>query len=181
VSRADVPEPSDPRARELIAGLGLDLLPGESGYLGLIGRSALEVAQEGRVFAAQSRVYYLLTRELSINYLHRVASEDTHVLVEGGPVDYFVFTPEGRAERYRLGRDVAAGDRPVVAVPAGCFKALRLRADAGYALMANVLSPAWTPDRVQIGAGPEFVERYRGQASWATDTFLRELVGPNLS
>jgi hypothetical protein len=69
----------------------------------------------------------------------------------------------------------------VVAVPAGCFKALRLRADAGYALMANVLSPAWTPDRVQIGAGPEFVERYRGQASWATDTFLRELVGPNLS
>jgi hypothetical protein len=90
-----------------------------------------------------------------------------------------VFTPDGRAERHRLGRDLAAGERPVVAVPAGSFKALRLRADASYALMANVLSPEWTPDRVQIGAGPEFVERYRDQAPWATAKFLRELIGPN--
>ena len=181
MSDPELPEPSDPRARELIAALGLRFLPGESGYLELIGRSSLKVAHEGRVFAAQNQVYYLLTRELSVNYLHRVASEDTHVLVEGGPVDYFVFTPEGRAERHRLGRDLAAGDRPVVAVPAGCFKALRLRPGAGYALMANVLSPEWTPDRVQIGAGAEFVERYRGQAPWATEAFLRDLIGPNLS
>jgi hypothetical protein len=45
--------------------------------------------------------------------------------------------------------------------------------------MANVLSPEWTPDRVKIGAGPEFIRRYRATAPWATDAFLRELIGPN--
>lgn len=177
---AAFPEPSDPRARELIRSLGLAGLPGESGYIGLIGRSALQVSLEGRTFAAQSQVYYLLTREVPVNFLHRVASDDTHVLVEGGPVDYFVFHEEGRAEKWTLGRDVLAGERLALAVPAGAAKALRLRAGAGYALMVNVLSPAWTPDRVKIGAGPEFVEGYQHRAPWATPTLLWELIGPNL-
>jgi hypothetical protein len=45
--------------------------------------------------------------------------------------------------------------------------------------MANVLSPEWTPDRVKIGAAPDFIRRYRAAAPWATDAFLRELIGPN--
>jgi predicted cupin superfamily sugar epimerase len=174
-----LPEPSDPRARELIRCLGLAGLPGESGYIGFIGRSSLPVLVEGRTLAAQSQVYYLLTREVPVNFLHRVASDDTHVLVEGGPVDYFVFPEEGPAERVTLGRDHAAGERLVLAVPAGAAKALKLREGAAYALMVNVLSPAWTEDRVTIGAGPEFVQRHERSAPWATPALLRELIGPN--
>lgn len=177
---AAFPEPSDPRARELIRTLGLAPLPGESGYIGLIGRSALQVSLEGHTLAAQSQVYYLLTREVPVNFLHRVASEDTHVLVDGGPVDYFVFHEGGRAEKVTLGRDHEAGERLAFAVPAGAAKALRLHEAAGYALMVNVLSPGWAPDRVKIGAGPEFVAWYQDRAPWATSTLLRELIGPNL-
>ena len=74
----------------------------------------------------QSQVYYMLTRDRPVNYLHWLASDDTHILIEGGPVDYFIFHPDGRVGKFVLGRNVAAGERPVVAVPGGCWKALRL-------------------------------------------------------
>jgi predicted cupin superfamily sugar epimerase len=100
-------------------------------------------------------------------------------LGEGGPVDYFIFHPDGTAEEVNLGRDVTAGERPVVAVPGGCWKALRLHKNARYALMANMLLPEFTPDRVRIGEDAEWVKRYTGAAPWATPENLRNLIGPN--
>src|SRR5579863_8703507 len=176
---ATAPEGGDERAAELIRILKLKVLPRESGYLGLIGESAQKVEVGGRSLRVQSQVYYMLTRERPMNYLHWLAPDDTHILIEGGPVDYFIFHPDGRAEKVTLGMNLAAGERPVVAVPGGCWKALKLRDGASYALMANTLSPEFTPDRVKIGAGPEWVKRYANAAPWATPQALRELIGPN--
>ena len=170
---------TDARARELIQTLHLTVLPKESGYLGIIGRSEQMVNVGGRALAVQSQNYYMLTRERPINYLHWLVPDDTHILIEGGPVDYFIFHPDGRAEKVTLGLDLAAGQRPVVAVPGGCWKALRLRDGASYALMANTLSPEFTPDRVKIGAGPDWVKRFANSAHWETPQALRELIGPN--
>jgi predicted cupin superfamily sugar epimerase len=171
--------PSDARAHELIHALKLNALPRESGYLGIIGRSAQTVTINGRALAVQSQNYYMLTRERPINYLHWLESDDTHILIEGGPVDYFIFHPDGRSEKVTLGMDLATGERPVVAVPGGCWKALRLRDGAGYALMANTLSPEFTPDRVRIGAGADWIKRYANSAPWATPETLRAFIGPN--
>ena len=154
---AAAPAGTDERARELIRVLNLSVLPGESGYLGLIGESKQKVAIEGRSLAVQSQVYYMLTRDRPVNYLHWLAPDDTHILIEGGPVDYFIFHPDGRAEKLILGTDVAAGQRPLIAVPGNCWKALRLHDNARYALMANALSPEFSPDRVRIGAGADWV------------------------
>jgi len=173
------PAGSDARARELIQTLNLRVLPRESGYLGFIGRSRQMVTVDGRRLAVQNQVYYMLTRDLPVNYLHWLAPDDTHILIEGGPVDYFIFHPDGRAEKVTLGLDLSRGQRPVVAVPGGCWKALRLRDGVGYALMANTLSPEFTSDRVKIGAGAEWVKRFRNSTSWATPEKLRELIGPN--
>lgn len=170
---------SDARARELIRLLNLTVLPKESGYLGIIGVSAQKVTVDGRALAVQSQNYYMLTRERPINYLHWLVPDDTHILIEGGPVDYFIFHPDGHAEKITLGMDLAAGQRPVVAVPGGCWKALRLHDGANYALMANTLSPEFTPDRVKIGAGPDWLKRFTNSAPWATPQALREMIGPN--
>jgi predicted cupin superfamily sugar epimerase len=167
------------RSREIIRELNLKVLPKESGYLGLIGSSAQTTLVDGRPIAIQSQVYYMLTRDLPVNYLHWLASDDTHILIEGGPVDYFIFHPDGHVEKITLGLDLAAGERPVVAVPGGCWKALRLHEGATYALMANALSPEFTPDRVKIGAGGDWVKRFAGTAPWATEANLRALIGPN--
>jgi predicted cupin superfamily sugar epimerase len=170
---------SEARASELIRTLKLTVLPKESGYLGIIGVSAQMVNVGGRTLAVQSQNYYMLTRDQPINYLHWLAPDDTHILIEGGPVDYFIFHPDGRMEKVMLGLDLAAGQRPVVAVPGGCWKALRLHDGVSYALMANALSPEFTADRVKIGAGAEWVKRYAGSAPWATPKALREMIGPN--
>lgn len=170
---------TDARARELIEKLHLTVLPRESGYLGIIGVSAQTVTVEGKQLAVQSQNYYMLTRELPINYLHWLVPDDTHILIEGGPVDYFIFHPDGRAEKITLGLDLAAGQRPVVAVPGGCWKALKLHDGASYALMANTLSPEFIPDRVKIGAGPDWVKRFTNAAPWANAETLRQFIGPN--
>jgi hypothetical protein len=47
--------------------------------------------------------------------------------------------------------------------------------------LVNILSPEWTPDRVKIGGGADFIARYAGRAPWATETALRELIGPNFT
>ena len=172
------PETKDARAAELIRELKLTMLPKESGYLGIVGVSAQKINVNGRELAVQSQNYYMLTRERPINYLHWLQPDDTHILIEGGPVDYFLFC-KGHAEKVTLGMDLTAGQRPIVAVPGGCWKALKLRDGAGYALMANTLSPEFTPDRVRIGAGADWVKQYAGTAAWATPEFLREMIGPN--
>jgi predicted cupin superfamily sugar epimerase len=174
---------SPDRAQELIETLHLHVLPRESGYLGIIGVSSQTAKIDGRSLAVQSQNYYLLTRERPINYLHWLASDDTHILIEGGPVDYFLFCrdghTDGRVEKITLGSNLAAGERPVIAVPGDCWKALRLRDGAPYALMVNTLSPEFTPDRVRIGAGAAWVKRYANTAPWATPEALRAFIGPN--
>lgn len=167
------------RAQELIRTLHLQVLPKESGYLGIIGVSAQHVPVGGRQLAVQSQNYYMLTEQLPVNFLHRLEPDDTHILIEGGPVDYYIFHPDGRAEMLTLGMDLAKGERPVIAVPGGCWKALRLRKGAKYALMANTLSPEFTADRVKIGEDENWVKRFAGTASWATPQMLKELIGPN--
>jgi predicted cupin superfamily sugar epimerase len=177
--RAATPTATDARAQELIRTLKLAVLPKESGYLGIIGVSAQKVEVGGRMLAVQSQNYYMLTRERPINYLHWLASDDTHILVEGGPLDYFIFHPDGKVEKVTLGFDYAAGQRPIVAVPGGCWKALKLHEGASFALMVNTLSPEFTPDRVKIGEGAEWVKRFAGSTPWATPDALRKLIGPN--
>jgi hypothetical protein len=181
ISTAVAAEPigSTARAEELIRLLQLKVLPKESGYLGIVGVSAQRVGVGGRQLAVQSQNYYMLTEQSPINYLHRLEPDDTHILIEGGPVDYYIFHPDGRAEIVTLGMDLVKGERPIVAVPGGCWKALRLHKGAKYALMANALSPQFTPDRVKIGEGADWVKRFSGSASWATPEMLKDLIGPN--
>jgi predicted cupin superfamily sugar epimerase len=170
---------SEARGQQLIRLLKLNVLPKESGYLGIIGVSTQKVKVDGRALAVQSQNYYMLTRDKPINYLHLLVPDDTHILIEGGPVDYFIFHPDGRAEKITLGMNLAAGERPIVAVPGGCWKALRLRDGAAYALMANALSPEFTPDRVKIGEGAAWIKRFAGSAPWATPDILLKFIGPN--
>src|SRR5437868_1285462 len=98
---------SDARAREIIRTLNLNVLPKESGYLGIIGRSGQTMTADGRTLAVQSQNYYMLTRDRPLNYLHWLAPDDTHILIEGGPVDYFIFCPDGHVEKVTLGMNIA--------------------------------------------------------------------------
>ena len=82
-------------------------LPKELGYLGLIGESVQKVEVEGHQLAIQSPAHCRLTRDRPINYLRWLVPDDTHILIEGEPVDYFIFHPVGHVDKVTLERDIA--------------------------------------------------------------------------
>lgn len=145
-------ENSATRAQDWRRRLGLEPLAGESGWWAPLSTSQLMLRDGSAPVAAHSAIYYLLDAERPINYWHRLASDDIHVLVEGGPVEYFLVDETSQIEREVLGADLVAGHRPVVTAPAGTTKALRLVDPDGFALIASVVTPAWSPERLRIGA-----------------------------
>jgi predicted cupin superfamily sugar epimerase len=172
---------STSRSETLIRELNMEPLAGESGFIAYCARSAIEVLHDGKPFKANNSIYYLLNREQPINFLHWLFPDDTHVLCEGGPVDYYVFAPDNSVEHHVVGRDVSQGQRPMLMIPGGSWKALKLNSDVEFALMVTIITPQWTkdPDRIKIGAGQQFIDRYADRAPWATSDFLKELIGPN--
>jgi hypothetical protein len=61
--RSSSPVGSEARSQEIIRELKLQVLPKESGYLGIVGRSAQIVTVSGRPLAVQSQNYYMLTSD----------------------------------------------------------------------------------------------------------------------
>lgn len=152
---------------------------GESGFLSQIDKSALKVCHKWHTFKANSSIYYMLTKEYPINYLHCLAMDDTHIICKGGSLSYYLFNEDGTSKEYVVGGDVSNGDLLALMIPAGSWKALKLHAGVEYALMVSVLTPEWTKKRVVIGAGQEFINKYAYSSAWATPQFLKELIGPN--
>lgn len=162
--------------------LGLKYLEsGESGFLSQIDKSALNVCYKWHSFKANSSIYYMLTKEYPINYLHWLAMDDMHIICKGGPLSYYVFYKDGTSKEYVVGSDAINGDLLCLMIPAGSWKALKLSAGVEYALMVSVLTPEWTKDRVIIGAGQDFINKYAHSSDWATPEFLKELIGPNFN
>ena len=113
-----------------------------------------------------------------MNVWHRLEPDDTHVLVDGGPVEYVILTEARPPQRAVLGRDVAGGQVPTITAPARSWKALRLLDPAGFALMTTVVTPGWSEDRVRIGLPPEEADRWRGSAPWLTGELIDRLNRP---
>jgi hypothetical protein len=96
------PVRSDARARELIQALKLEVLPKESGYLAIIGRSAQTVTVDGRTLVVQSQNYYMLTRDRPVNYLHWLAPDDTHIRLRAARWTISSFIPTGARRKLSL-------------------------------------------------------------------------------
>ncbi|GAA4741873.1 cupin domain-containing protein [Amnibacterium soli] len=165
-------------AQQWIDELGLQPLPGESGWWAPASASETAVRAGERELPAFTAIHYLLDAARPVNVWHRLEPDDTHVLVDGGPVEYVILTDGRPPQRLVLGRDVAAGQTPVVTAPAGSWKGLRLLDPAGFALMATVVTPGWTEDRVRIGLPEEEAARWTGAAPWLTADLVERLNRP---
>lgn len=167
------------RAQQLIQSLGLRHLNAEAGLFSVIRVSDLEVTASDGKSPASNAIYYMLTPNEPVNYVHRLFSDDYQTLIEGGPADYYLFYADGNVARYTHGRDLSKGQVMMVPSPAGTAKAIVLHEDADYLLVSSILSPAWSPQRSRIGADETFIKQYAGKADWATPAFMKFLIGPN--
>jgi predicted cupin superfamily sugar epimerase len=131
----------DPRARDLIASLGLQPHP-EGGHYREVYRSALPVARvaDGSPRAALTVIHFLLARG-ALSRWHQVGSDEAWHYIEGAPLQLSEFPAAGGAGRRTVLGPVATGSVPVHVVPAGCWQAAQTQGD--YTLVACTVGPGF--------------------------------------
>ncbi len=153
---------SDQRMKELIATLGMQPHP-ERGHYAVTYRAPLVVAA-GLPHAGprpvSTAIYFLLGGEHRATYLHRLKSDELFHLYEGGPLDVLILAPDGSGQTLRLGRDVAAGERPQIVIPAGSWFAAELASGAGHCWFGCTVAPGFDFADFELAEGPELAARY---------------------
>ncbi|MCB9629531.1 MAG: cupin domain-containing protein [Sandaracinaceae bacterium] len=147
-----------PSAQELVTQLGLEPHP-EGGYFRETYRDALALSALPQRFSgprsASTAIYYLLERG-DMSALHRIHSDEVWHHYLGATLTVHVLHPASehapaRYEALRLGKDLAAGERPQAVVPAGSWFGARLEPTEGRATNAR------DADRAYGDADTDFV------------------------
>jgi predicted cupin superfamily sugar epimerase len=129
-----------PGAEDLIKMLGLSANP-EGGFYREIYSCRTELP-DGRAVA--NCIYYMLTSDSPIGYLHRSQADTVHFFHLGHSLDILTVGPGRVPARSTMGTDFSKGHVPQVAVPGGVWKAFEL-IEGPFALISEAVAPAWIP------------------------------------
>ena len=133
-------------ADEVIELLGLEPLEDEGGMLAPTWRDE-----------HSSAIYYLM-RPGDFSALHRLSGAELWHHYAGAPVEMLLLEPGGAVRRPVLGDDLARGQRPMVAVPAGVWMAGTTTGD--WSLIGATLAPPYDPDGFELGLADELTQAY---------------------
>jgi predicted cupin superfamily sugar epimerase len=133
--------PSDERAPELIRTLELVPHP-EGGYYREIWRSgqSVEPADGRGPRAALTGIYFLLTAR-AVSRWHRVRSDETWHFCEGAPLELLQMQRMPPSLHRTCLGPLAADQKPVCCVPAGCWQAAR--SSGLYSLLSCTVGPGF--------------------------------------
>jgi len=110
--------------------------------------------------AAATAIYFLIVADAPATFLHRLLSDETFHLYEGGPLDLLLLAPDGGAAVKRLGLNLAAGERPQLTVPAGTWFGTELAPGASHCLVGCTVAPGFEFADFELAEGPELAARY---------------------
>lgn len=127
--------------------------------------TAVTAATHAGPRAASTAIYFLIVAAAPATFLHRLLSDETFHLYEGGPLDLLLLHADGRAEVKRLGLDLAAGERPQLTVPAGTWFGTELVPDATHCLVGCTVAPGFEFADFELAQGPELAARYPAVAA----------------
>ncbi len=130
---------------QLIEAFNLEPHPLEGGYFRRTYCSDESVRLEIGERALASAIYYALTLDQPLGYLHRNRSDILHCHHSGAAVRYLLVDESQGLREYILGSDVDQGQTPQLLVKGGTWKASELLAEPslGYALITEVVIPAF--------------------------------------
>ena len=117
--------------------LGLEPLAGEGG----------QWAQTWR--DGYSSAIYFLVRPGDFSALHRLGGVELWHHYAGAAVEMLLLEPGGAVLRSRLGEDLAAGERPVVAVGAGTWMAAGTTGE--WSLVGTTMAPPFDEATFELG------------------------------
>jgi predicted cupin superfamily sugar epimerase len=122
VTRADI----HPDACKLIEMLELEEHP-EGGFYRETFRSSLELRGlpwlDPKAQRSASTAIYFLLPAGTFSAFHRVMADEIWHHYDGDPLELHTLSPQSGHRVVRLGRDLAAGERPQHVVPAGVYQA----------------------------------------------------------
>jgi len=100
----------------------------------------------------------------AVSYFHNVLNNDELWLIHMGRLWLHVLGPDGSHQIHRLGTDIAAGERPVVSIPAGYWQAAELPENTAFAFGANVCAPPFSFEQFSVARREDLLHKYPDQA-----------------
>lgn len=134
----------------MIETLTLQHHPKEGGYFSQTYASEITLAGSDRKL--MTVIYYLLSDDSPVGYMHKNRSDIVHFYHGGAPIKYWLITPTGELSVYLLGPDIANGERPQLVVKGGDWKVTQLCLDKtrpndadplDYGLISEAVAPGF--------------------------------------
>jgi predicted cupin superfamily sugar epimerase len=99
-----------------------------------------------------------------VSYFHKVLDNEELWLIHNGKLVVHLLNSNGKHEIFRLGLDVKEGERPVVAVPVGCWQAAEIPEGVPFAFGTNVCAPVFSYDKLVLADRENLVRDYPNHA-----------------
>ena len=96
-----------------------------------------------------SSIFYMLTDDSPIGYLHKNKSDIIHYFHGGSPLTYLILHPDGNLETKVLGADLDRGQQLQLIVRGGCWKATELEAGE-FGLISEAVSPGFEYEDMEL-------------------------------
>ena len=104
--------------------------------------------------AAMSSIYYLLTNETPIGYLHKNKSDIIHFFHSGSPIKYYIVSTDGKLTTKILGSNLEQGHQLQLMVKGGDWKASQLILEGesfmDFGLISEVVFPGFEYKDMQL-------------------------------
>ena len=129
----------------------------EGGYFAESYRSDVNIstARVGGDRNLLTSIYYLLTDDRSIDYLHKNQSDILHYFHAGSPITYFMLSPAGELNQVKLGHNFALGEVAQLLIPGGYWKAAVLEAGE-FGLLGESVAPGFDYRDMEIARADYF-------------------------
>jgi uncharacterized protein len=149
----------------IIETLGLEPHP-ERGYYRETYRSSSPVQSSAHrgSRAASTAIYFLVTADEPVTFLHRLVSDEIFHLYNGGPLEILRLFPDGSWDVAVLGMNLDAGERPQIVIPAGTWFGTELRPGASHCLIGCTVAPGFDYADFELAQGPDLENRYPAPA-----------------
>lgn len=121
----------------------------EGGYFSRTYSSELKTSRHSKPRCLLSSIFYLLTDDSPIGYLHKNKSDIIHYFHGGSPLRYIIIHPDGKLESQVLGADLDQGQQLQLIVRGGCWKATEL-VSGEFGLISEAVSPSFDYEDMEL-------------------------------
>ncbi|MDH3343206.1 MAG: cupin domain-containing protein [Gammaproteobacteria bacterium] len=135
----------------IISNLSLKPHPSEGGYFKRTYTSEINTSCTAGERATLSSIYYMLTDDSPVGYLHKNKSDIIHYFHSGSAINYIIIHPDGRLEEKTLGNDLTLDQTPQLTVKGGCWKTCVLNTGE-YGLLSEAVSPGFEYEDMELAS-----------------------------